>query len=265
MAIKKEYKKIIEAAKAGGKIVKKYFGKSLKIEEKSMPCDFRTAADLDSEKAIIKILEKSFPKYNIFSEEFGEINKGSEYTLVIDPLDGTNNFTLGIPYFSVSIGLTKKNDIIFGVVYNPILDNLYYAEKGKGAYLNNKKIKVNKETNIKNCSVSLVISYHGSEERAGKVCIDLYEKKDVKRVLTNWSVILDFCLLASGKIEAIIVNEIPLHDFVSGKLIAKEAGAQVTDFKNNLEKIDTNNTFLISNGTKIHKEIIDILKSNYGI
>jgi len=263
--VNKEYSEIIKAAKAGGEVVKKYFGRSLKIEEKSMPCDFRTKADLESEKVIIKILEKSYPKYNIFSEEFGEINKGSEYTLIIDPLDGTNNFSLGIPYFSVSIGLVKKDNIIFGVVYNPILDNLYHAEKGKGAYLNGKRIRVSKEEDIRKSSVSVVISYHGSEEKAGKVTIGLYEKKDTKRVLTNWAVILDFCLLASGKIESIIVDEIPLHDFVSGKLIAKEAGAFITDFYNKPENSDTNNRFLISNSVKIHKEVLDILKTDYGI
>ncbi len=263
--VDKKYNEIIRAAKAGGEVVKKYFGKSLKIEEKSMPCDFRTEADLKSEKAIISILKKAYPEYNILSEESGEENNGSEYTLVIDPLDGTNNFSLGIPYFSISIGLVKNEELLFGAVYNPVLDNLYCAQKGKGAYLNGKKISVNKESDIKKSSVSMVISYNGSEEKAENVAIDLYEKKDVKRVLTNWSVILDLCLLASGKIEAIIISEIPLHDFVSGKLIAKEAGALVTNFDNSLENKETNNKFLISNGTKVHKEVVEVLKANYGV
>jgi myo-inositol-1(or 4)-monophosphatase len=132
--IGKEYKEVIRAAKTGGEVVRKYFGKSLKLEGKTIPADFRTKADLESEKVIIKILSKSFPKYNIFSEEIGEIDKNSEYTFHVDPLDGTNNFALGIPYSSVSIGLTRGDEIIFGVVYNPMLDNLYYAEKGRGSF-----------------------------------------------------------------------------------------------------------------------------------
>jgi len=259
MKINKDYLEIIKAAKAGGETTKKYFGKSLKIEGKSMPADFRTKADLESEKVILKILKKAFPKYNIISEEAGETQNGSEYTFVIDPLDGTNNFVLGIPYFSVAIGLVKNDKIIFGAVYNPILDNIYYAEKGKGAYLNGKKIKVNKEGNIKQSTVSVVVSYYEEVARDMMFGAELY-KKDAKRVLFNWSVILDFCLMASGKTEALIIKDLPLHDFIAGKIIAKEAGAYITDFNGNPEKSEKNNRFLISNGTKIHQEILQIIK-----
>lgn len=257
--IKKKYKAIIKAAKAGGEITKKYFGKVLEIEGKTIPADFRTKADLESEKAIIKILTKAFPKYNIISEEIGEINKNSEYTFHVDPLDGTNNFVLGIPYFSVSIGLTKGNEIIFGVVYNPILENIYYAEKGKGAFCNGKKIKVNKELDIKNSSVSLVVSFGCPRDFSSKTWVKIFTK-NVKRVLSFWSVALDLCLLASGKIESIIIRELHLWDFVAGKIIAKEAGAVVTDFKGSQEKSEVNDTFLVSNSTKIHNEILELLK-----
>jgi len=257
--IKKEYNEIIRAAKVGGKIVKKYFGKVLEIEGKSIPADFRTKADLESEKAIIKILQKSFPTYNIISEETGEINKNSEYTFHVDPLDGTNNFVLGVPYFSISIGLTKGDKIIFGAVYNPILDDMYYAEKEKGAFHNGKKIRVNKESNIKNSSVSLVVAFDCPRDYEPKIWVKLF-MKNVKRVLTYWSVALDSCLLASGKVESIIVREIHLWDFTAGKLIAKEAGATITDLKGIPERSDKNSSFLISSSAKIHKEILEILK-----
>lgn len=259
MAISKEFLPILEAAKAGGKIVKKYFGKVLDIEGKSIPCDFRTRADLESEKVILKILSKNFPEYNIFSEEAGEINKNSEYTFYVDPLDGTNNFILGIPYFSVSIGLMKDNKIIFGVVYNPIVDNIYYAEDGKGAFLDGKRIKVNNESDIKNCSVSLVVNYGFSVDNFIKMVRNLY-KKDVKRVLKFWSVALDYCLLASGKIEAVVLYDVPLYDFVAGKIIVTEAGGLVSDFNGRELKNDRQNIFLASNGTKIHKKILESLK-----
>ncbi len=256
--IKKEYRDIVKATIAGGEITKKYFGKALKIEGKSMPSDFRTKADLGAEKAILKILEKKFPAYNINSEEIGSIDKNSEYTFVVDPLDGTNNFVLGIPQFSISIGLMKGEETIFGVVYNPILDNIYFAEKGGGAFLNNKKIRVNRESDIEKSSVSLIVSYAFSRDDHNDIVNRLNNKK-VKRILTNWSALLDFGLLASGKIEAIMLYELPLHDFVAGKLIAKEAGALVTDFKGVEENNDKNNRFLITNGTKIHQEMLKIL------
>jgi myo-inositol-1(or 4)-monophosphatase len=257
--ISEKYKEIIRAAKAGGEVAKKYFGKSLKLEDKTIPADFRTKADLESEKAILKILEKEFPDYNIFSEEAGELNKNSEYTFIVDPLDGTNNFVLGIPYFSVGIGLMKGTETIFGVVYNPILDNLYFAEKERGAFLNQKKICVNNEEDIRNSSICVVVDYGDKTGLQKKLVIEL-NSMGVKRCLTNWSCLLDFCLLASGKIESIIFHNCPLHDFVPGKLIAKEAGAVITDFDGNKEENHKNNTFLTSNGTKIHREILEVLK-----
>jgi myo-inositol-1(or 4)-monophosphatase len=257
--IDKKYNKIIKAAKAGGKITKRYFGKVLEIEGKTIPADFRTKADLESEKTIIKILSKSFPEYNIFSEECGEINKNSDYTFHIDPLDGTNNFVLGVPYFSVSIGLTKGDEIIFGAVYNPVLDNMYYAQKGRGAFLNGKKIEVNNESKIENSSVSVVVAFSCPNGYEPAILAKLFEE-DVKRVLTNWSVALDLSLLASGKIEAIVIRDIHLWDFIAGKIIAKEAGAMIADFNGILEKNEKTATFLISNGTKIHQEILEVLK-----
>ena len=144
--ISKKYKNIIKAAVAGGKITKKYFGKVLELEGKTRPSDFRTKADLESEKAIIKILEKSFPTYNIISEEAGEINKNSEYTFEIDPLDGTNNFVLGIPYFSIGIGLNS--------IY--LLINFYYLNKinNKNLIFENKiKLLLDESNNLVNNNV----------------------------------------------------------------------------------------------------------------
>ncbi len=259
MAIAKEYNEIIKAAKAGGKITKKYFGKVLEIEGKSTPADFRTKADLESEKAIIKILTKAFPKYNIISEEAGEMNKNSECTFIIDPLDGTNNFVLGIPYFSTGIGLMKNNETIFGVIYDPILKNIYFAEKGIGAYFNGNRINCNEEKDIKNATVSVVVSYDCPAAYESKVIADL-NTKNVKRILKNWSCLLDLCLLASGKLEYVIFYDCQLYDFIPGKLIAKEAGASVSDFNGRNESNDKNNTFLASNGVKIHQEILSLLK-----
>ena len=257
--INKEYEDIIKAAVAGGEVLEKYFGEILDITVKSRPSDVRTQADLGSENAILEILSEKFPTYNIFAEESGENNKNSEYTFVIDPLDGTNNFVLGIPYFSVGIGLIKEDKIIFGVVYNPILKNLYVAQEGRGAFLNDKKICVNTEASMENSSVSLVVEY-GDLIKLQERLTETLNRMGVKRCLTNWSCLLDFCLLASGKIEAIVFHDCPLHDFVPGKLIAKEAGAMITDFNGNMEKDEKSNTFLTTNGTKIHKELLEILK-----
>lgn len=120
---------VILAAQSGGKIIRKYFGKALDIEVKTTGSDFRTKADTDSERAIIKIITDTFPTFNILSEESGLIDKKSEYTFIIDPLDGSNNFVVGIPNFSVSIGLVWGDTIILGVIHHPILNHTYHAQK----------------------------------------------------------------------------------------------------------------------------------------
>ena len=258
--ITKEYKEIIRAARAGGEVAKKYFGKSLKIEGKSMPADFRTKADLEAEKAVLRILKKEFPKYNIISEEAGEINKNSEYTFVVDPIDGTNNFVLGIPYFSCGIALFKGDGLMFGVVCDPILKNIFWAEKGKGAYQDGKRIHVNNESDLKNSSVCYARNYHTPKNHCHKLLVEL-ERREVKRFLRNWSILLDLCRIASGKMEAMVLyGDLPVWDAAPGKLIAREAGALISDYDGKVDS-DKNTTLLASNGTKIHQEILDILNS----
>lgn len=264
----KDQKAIISASKAGGGIAKSYFGpacaadvaagrKVLNVEEKSCITDFRTQADMESESAIIAILEKSFPSYNILSEERGFIDKKSEYTFYIDPLDGTNNFFLGIPNFSVSIGLAKGEETIFGVVYLPMIDVVYSAEKGKGAFCNGVKIKSSSETSIANSASSFMCGYHCPKSYIIKTIGNLSRR--TKRVLVSWSVASDLCLLASGKIETAINKKTEIYDFLAGKIIAKEAGCVVTDMKGKPEKNDFNREFLISNNFDIHREVLRLV------
>lgn len=253
-----DIQKIINASKAGGLVLKKYFGQSLEINQKTIACDLQTQADLGSEKVILEILEKEFPNYNIFSEEIGEIQKNSEYTFYIDPLDGTNNFVLGIPNFTVSIGLFKNEEIVAGVVHSPILDHTYYAEKNSGAFLDNKPIKVNAVDQLEQTTVCHNCGYAIYTEKEPKMYEQLY-KNHVKRYMGNWSTAYDLCLLASGRTEAIITNHSEIYDFAAGKLIAKEAGAKITDFQGQPEINDKNKIFLATNGTKIHQEILKII------
>ncbi len=248
--------KMIEAAKAGGAVLRQYFGQNLELTQKSMAADLRTKADLESEKAVLNILQKAYPDYNIMSEETGEINRDSEYTFFIDPLDGTNNFTLGIPNFSVGIGLMKGKKIIKGVVYQPILDQVYHAERDKGAFLNGKPIKVNQVTDIKQASLSYVVGYATSKEYHLK----MYKRQmelGMKRMLTNWSVINDYCLIASGKMEAMVCWDNEVHDNIAGKIIAREAGAVITDYEGNPEEDEVSTDFVIGSTKEVHKIILD--------
>lgn len=253
-----ELETMIKAVENGGQVLKKYFGQNLEIEEKSTVADFCTKADLESELIILEIISKKFPNYNIFSEEKGNIDRKSEYTFIIDPLDGSNNFILGIPNFSICIALLKNHETISSVIHNPILNQTYFAQKNRGAFLGNKRLQINKEADIKRASIVYSCNYVSPKEYERNLIKKLYEK-GVKRVLTNWSPGLDFCLLASGKIEAIINNDNEIYDYIAGKLIIKEAGSLITDFKGRQEKNDKNSVFLATNGTKVHHQILNIL------
>ena len=253
-----EITKMIKAAKAGGRVAKKLFGESLKVTTKESLNDFRTKADTGSEVAILEILKKEFPDFGIYSEEIGYLRKESEYDFIVDPLDGSYNFVIGIPDFSISIALKKNKEVIAAVVYLPILNYVYRAEKGKGAFLNNKKISVNKEDDIKKSTVVYAFDYKFSRNSANEIEGKIW-KAGVNRMINNWSPAASCCLLASGKIEAVIFSKIHLHDFCAGKLIAKETDALVTDFKGNKEKKDENNEFIASNGF-IHRKLLNIFK-----
>ena len=256
----KKYKKnLIKAARAGGKILKKYFGKALNITEKSTLWDFQTKADLNSEKAILKILKTEFPTSNIYSEEKGKINNKSHYTIVVDPLDGTNNFVMGIPSFCISIAILKNNEAVAGVLYQPILNQVYYAEKGKGAFLNDKKIKVNNITNRKKLTIAYNCGYLTKRNYIAELTKVLVNA-DHKRILRNWCPTESLYLLASGKIESVIGDRNEIYDFAAGKLIAMEAGAKIIDLKGNKDTNYINDKFIISNHEQTNKYIFSIIK-----
>lgn len=249
---------LVQAAYAGGKIIQDYFGQALHIEEKSHITDFRTKADLESEEAILNILTKAFPDYNIIAEETGLQDKGSAYSFAIDPLDGTNNFVLGIPNFSVSIGLFHGDEIIAGVVYVPILDLLFKAEKNKGAWCNDEPLKVSSIEDISQATIAYTCGYLKSFQEELPILKKLRDKS-LKRYLTNWSPAYDYCLLASGKIDAVINNENDLYDYAAGKLIAREAGALITTFEGEKQNDKDSAIFLMTNGTELHQKTLKVI------
>lgn len=252
-----EYEPIVKTAVKAGQVLKRYFGESLEIEGKSQPSDFRTKADLESEKVIINELAKYYPLFSILAEENGFIKKNSEYCFIVDPLDGTNNFVLGIPNFTVSIALQKNGKTIFGVVYQPITNQIFQAERGKGAILDGHKIKVNAESDFKNASIAVSLGY-AFPDKVLNTAQSLCFAKKCKRFMNNWSVAYDLCSLALGRIEVMINYNCEIHDFAAGKIIAEEAGAFVTDYQGKPAD-DQNCRFVATNGTGIHQKILKLV------
>ncbi len=220
-----------------------------------------TRIDLAAENAIVEILKTDGRSMRVISEEMGELILGNspEFSVVLDPLDGTYNSSVGIPFYSVSIAVASCNlsELMFGYVSNLALCEEYYAEAGKGAYLNGKKIKPSANPDLRELCVS-VYGYRQNVERTRKIY------KNVRRVRLFGSVALELCYVASGRLDALVDvrNALRVTDVAAGKLIVEEAGGSVTDGYGNSLRLPDNVTSRIemvaSNG-HVHQKLLKLL------
>ncbi|MEI7792521.1 MAG: inositol monophosphatase [Candidatus Berkelbacteria bacterium] len=234
-----------------------YYGKALKAEIKSMSSDFRTQADKKSEQIILAAIAQYYPGHSYWSEEAGKSDIESDYRWIADPLDGTNNFSLGLTNFTISVALQYKGKTIFAAILQPVTGDIYVAALGQGAYRNTEKIHVNDVKNIQESTVCYQTGYSNLQMDALRTMRLLRDEENCKRWMENWSPAFDFCMLATGKIEIIICyGNTDIYDFIAGHLIATEAGAKLTDY----EGIEQDNyeagSYLVTNGTKIHEQVL---------
>ena len=209
----------IFAAKEAGKIHRKYFQTDIQIETKSSSFDLLTIADIESEKVIISAIKNHFPEHNFLAEENKYEKTNSEFTWVIDPLDGTNNFVSRMPIFCSSIALACNNKIILGVVYDVMRDELFTAEKSKGAFLNGKPIRV---SSMENLEKSLLITgfYYDRGDEMLKT-LDNIRKFFLKPIMgfrRLGAAALDLCYIACGRASGFWEFELSPWDFAAGKL-----------------------------------------------
>lgn len=253
-----DFKKIaIESALKGGEILLGYLGKVKKIGYKGV-INLVTEADRLSEDAIVKIIRKNFPEHNILTEESKGYERKSEYKWIIDPLDGTTNYAHGFPVYCVSIALEKEEEIILGVVYNPVLKELFVAEKNKGVFLNGKRIYVSK---TKELSKSLLATGFPYDIRESKINnLDHFKNFTLRSqaIRRAGSAALDLCYLAKGIFDGFWELKLSPWDTAAGILMVKEAGGEVTDFCGKNFSIYRKN-ILATNG-KIHSQMINVLK-----
>jgi myo-inositol-1(or 4)-monophosphatase len=192
------------------------------------PSDLVTEADRRSEALIVEQLRNRFPKHSIVSEEGGGQKTDSDYCWYVDPLDGTTNFAHGFPVFSVSMGLACRNEVVAGVVYDPTRDELFTAERGSGAYLNQQRIHVSKHASL---SESLVATGFPPFLRHHELNIDLYYSftRLTHGVRRAGSAALDLCSVAAGRFEGFWELKLNPWDKAAGSLIVTEGGGRVTD------------------------------------
>jgi len=247
---------IIQAAVEGGEATLRFFNKNFEQTQKPYG-DVCTSADLAAERKIIGILKKEFPSFNIIAEETGIKNNNSEYTFAIDPLDGTSNFKIGSGIYASSIGVIKNGEIIAGAIYAPVLKQLFWAEKGKGAYLNNRRIKVLKKPNLTGALIAYSQGWCLSDTiiYPGKVK-KLYEN-GVFRVLNNWAPAIEMCWLADGKIHGTVANRNDIYDVAAGKIIVREAGGKIIAGD---DKKDLSTFFVAGCTNSLTKQLSAILK-----
>jgi myo-inositol-1(or 4)-monophosphatase len=242
-----------KAARKAGRILSRDFGEieNLQIQSKSVG-DFVTSADLKVEQSILETLKYYYPDANYLTEESGHI-KGNGETIIIDPIDGTSNFIHGIPHVAIVIAKMINNEITDGVVYNPILNEFYWASLGKGSWCNNKRLRVSKRHELTNCLVGTGIPFSDRVYDKFYTELDNLAKKTagIRRL---GSAALDLAYVSSGKIDGFWERDLNLWDICSGVLLVKEAGGRISQPNGN--KWTTNSRDITVSNSLIHDKLI---------
>ena len=262
-------KTIRKAFQKAGKILMNNFGKISDYEVKESQSSIVTKADVESEKKIIEIILENFPGHNTLGEETGFQNRNSDFTWIIDPLDGTSNFAAGLPWFGVIICVLKNSIPFMSGCFMPVQNEIYFAEKGKGATRNGKKIIVSAETNLKNILAAYSLDFSdeaGKTERETKVIGNLV--KNIRN-LRGTNCLIDFCYTADGKLGACINQTTKIWDIAGPGLLIEEAGGMVTDISGNqfdfsLNETNYNRNFTIVCSNKmLHNELIKLMNHGF--
>tara|TARA_B100001057_G_scaffold157414_1_gene158013 strand:- start:1145 stop:1885 length:741 start_codon:yes stop_codon:yes gene_type:complete len=235
---------MIKASEKASKVLIRDFGEVEKLQvSKKGPTDFVTNSDLKAEKIIIEELKKARPNYSLVSEEKGiEDNKDKKNTWIIDPIDGTVNFLHGIPHFAISIALKSNNEIVSGLIFDPIKNEMFYAEKNNGAFFNNHRIRVSKKNKLNDC---LFVT-------GGKIIKepDLPYRK-------SGCAALDMAYVAAGRYDGYFQHNLNLWDIAAGIIIVKEAGGVVSKIDLSINK----NIKIIASSVDINRKLLEKLNN----
>lgn len=249
----------IEAALKASEILKKGFKNSLDIKKKEGKHNLVTQYDLLSEKALISFIKETYPDHSILCEEEGQVQKKDDIEWIIDPLDGTVNFAHSIPMFAISLAVRKKNDIICGVTYHPLIDELFVAEKGKGAFLNGDKLNVTQTKKLDDSILATGFPYDLINNPDN--CIEHFTNVlNLGLPIRRLGVAsLDLAYVAAGRFDGYWETGLGPWDLAAGKLLIEEAKGKVTNWDGS-EVIIKNKNAVIATNSHIHVELLKILK-----
>jgi len=253
----------VEAAREAGKFLTMNLGKVKDIRQKAgQEKNLVTEIDKRSEEIVIEIIRNRYPQHDILAEESGSTKgRASDYRWIIDPLDGTTNFTHGFPVFCVSIGLEHKGELVCGAIYDPNFDEMFTAEKGKGAFLNGKRLKVSEVSSLKGSLVITGFPYNVAENPNHAIEHFVNFVIEAQGVRRMGSAAIDLAYVAAGRFEAFWEVSLNPWDMAAGALLVTEAGGQLTDFSGNPFSIYRKEV-LASNGL-VHDQMMTVLKKAY--
>lgn len=250
---------MMKAAEKAARALVRDFGEveQLQVSRKG-PADFVTAADKRSEEIIFEELKKARPSYSFLMEESGKVEGDSEHTWIVDPIDGTHNFMHGIPHWSISIALEVKGEVHMGLVYDPIKDEMFYAEKGSGAFVSRKRLRVSGRSDMEQCVIA-----HGAHPVEPKARALFYKEMQAVNDQTTMlrrsaSAALDLCYVAAGRFEGYWERGIKAWDVAAGILIVKEAGGITTSIDNNDNPVYSGN--IVSANGQIQNSLRQTIK-----
>lgn len=245
-----------EAARRAGEILKAHFRVKAQVTYKGR-ANIVTAIDLKAEASLKSFLQAEYPDHGIVSEESEPVRGTSRYTWILDPLDGTNNYSFGIPFFATVIALARGDDVLLGIVYDPLRDEMFHARKGKGAFLNNSPISVTKKTRVQDSLIGLDLGY-----------VDEKGKKTLNLIASLWpnmyafrimgSAALGMAYTASARLDLYIHLLLYPWELACGQLLVTEAGGVVTDWEG--KPVTTGEGSVIASNKSIHADFLRVLR-----
>jgi myo-inositol-1(or 4)-monophosphatase len=248
----------IRAARESGQIQREWLTRDKRVELKGA-INLVTEVDRRCEQRIVEIIKKAFPQHNILTEETPMADElPSPFRWIIDPLDGTTNYTHGYPCFSTSIALELEKEIVLGAIYDPLLDELFLAQQGKGTFLNNERISVSTTEQLTNALICTGFPYDLRESPENN--LDHFNNfiMEARAIRRDGSAALDLCYVAAGRFDGFWELKLYPWDVAAGKLLVEEAGGTVTDFRGG--GLDIYGQEILATNGRIHQEMIKVLQ-----
>lgn len=249
-----------EAARAAGGVHRSFAQHGFSVGTKSGHHDLVTEADIEAERVVVDLVRARFPEHNILAEEGSEPDRSSEYTWVVDPLDGTNNYARGIPLFTSSVAVARNGAVVAAAVYDPSRDELFRAHRGGGAFVNGMSMQVRESTEL--ADAILATGFYYDRGRAMEQTLEtiraFFDRGGIG-IRRTGSAALDLCYVAAGRYDGFWEHNLGLWDYAGGSLILEEAGGRLTDKQG--EPLPFAPSYIVASNGTLHDQLLELVRS----